>query len=97
MAKIITQSNFLFPPGKDDPIHVLLGAEAIDQDQFFVGFLDYIKSKRPELIGFDFSGTDVTVDEILYAFAKIGIKKNIWVGDGIIITAYHEALADWNE
>ncbi len=39
-----------FPPGKDVPIHVLLGAEAIDQDQFFVGFLDYIKSKRPELI-----------------------------------------------
>ncbi len=41
LAKIITQSNSLFPPGKDVPIHVLLGAEAIDQDQFFVGFLDY--------------------------------------------------------
>ncbi len=42
------------------------------------------KSKRPGLIdkfGFDFSGTDVTVDKILDAFAKIGIKKNIWVGD----------------
>ncbi len=87
LAKVITQSNSLFPPGKDVPIHVLLGAEAFNQNQFFVGFLAYIKSKRPELFdkfGFDFSGTDATVDEILQAFKEIGIKKNIWVGDGII-------------
>ena len=87
LAKVITQSNSLFPLGKDVPIHVLLGAEAINQNQFFVGFLNYIKSNRPELydkFGFDFSGTDTTVEETLQAFKEIGIEKNIWVGDGII-------------
>lgn len=67
------------------PINVLLGAEALDQKGFFLGFRQYISTNRPELLpkfGYDFSGTDIEVDKIFDTFEEIGIKENIWVGAG---------------
>ncbi len=87
IAKMMTQSGSLFPPGESIPLHVLLGAEDIEQKEFFVGFRKYIKINRPELLdqfGYDFSGTDTDIDEILRTFKDIGIRKNIWIGDGTI-------------
>ena len=87
LAKIMTQNGSLFPPGMNVPLYILLGAESIEQKDFFVGFREYVMNNRDDILdnfGYDFSGTDSTIDDILSTFEEIGIKKNIWVGDGII-------------
>ncbi len=87
MATMMTQSGSLFPPGESIPLHVLLGAEDIEQKEFFVGFRKYLKINRLELLdqfGYDFTGTDTDINEILRTFKEIGIRRNIWVGDGTI-------------
>ena len=86
LAEAMTRSGSLFPPGEIVPINVLLGAEGIDQKDFFRGFRQYISDNRPELLhkfGYDISDTNNDVDEILQAFEEVGITENIWVGDGI--------------
>ena len=86
LAETMTRSDSLFPPGEVVPINVLLGAEMLDQKDFFRGFRQYISTNRPELMqkfGYDFSDTSNDVDEILQAFEEVGIRENIWVGDGI--------------
>lgn len=60
LANFMTGIGSLFPPGEEVPINVLLGAEALNQKDFFVGFRQYISANRPELLpkfGYDFSGT----------------------------------------
>lgn len=86
LAEVMTSPGSLFPSGEEVPISVLLGAEDLDQKQFFVGFRRYILSTRPELLpkfGYDFSVTSNDVDSILNTFQEIGITQNIWIGDGI--------------
>ena len=85
-AEVITKSGSLFPPGEEVPLNVLLGAEALDQKDFFQGFRQYISSNRKELLpkfGYDFSDPSIDVDQILSTFEGIGIKEHIWIGDGI--------------
>ena len=87
LAEVMTKSGSLFPPGKDVPVNVLLGAETLDQKDFFLGFRHYISKNRPQLLqkfGYDFSDTSNTVDEILNTFDELGIRENIWIGDGTI-------------
>ena len=86
LAEAMTRKGSLFPPGKVVPINVLLGAEKLDQKEFFHGFRQYISESRPELLqkfGYDFSDTSNDVDEILNTFEEVGIRSNIWIGDGI--------------
>ena len=85
LAKLMTRSDSLFPPGEDVPIDVLVGAEALNQKNFHRGFKEYISQSRPELLpkfGYDFSGSN-DIDDILDTFEEIGITENIWMGDGI--------------
>ena len=86
LAEVMTRSGSLFPPGENVPINVLLGAETLAEKDFFRGFRQYISNKRPQLLqkfGYDFSDTSHSVDEILDTFDRLGIKENIWIGDGI--------------
>ena len=86
LAEEMTKVGSLFPPGEVVPINVLLGAEYLDQKDFFRGFRQYILEKRPELLpkfGYDFSSTSLDIEEILNTFEEMGITENIWIGDGI--------------
>ena len=85
LAEVITRSGSLFPHGEEVPINILLGAVKLDQKEFFRGFRQYVLNNRPELLpkfGYDFSDTSYDVDEILNAFEEVGIRENIWIGDG---------------
>ena len=84
-AEVITRSGSLFPSGEEVPINVLLGAVSLDQKDFFRGFRQYILSNRPELLpkfGYDFSDPNIDINEILKTFEGLGIRENIWMGDG---------------
>ena len=87
LAIQMTKAGSLFPPGAVvPPINVLLGAQELDQKRFFRGFRQYIQENRPELLqkfGYDFSNQELKIDDILAAFEELGIRKNIWIGDGI--------------
>jgi len=86
VAQKMTAAGSLFPLGEDVPINVLLGAEELNQKDFFKGFRQYISANRPKLLpkfGYDFSGRGLNVDDILHTFKEIGITENIWVGAGI--------------
>ena len=86
LAEVMTRRGSLFPPGEVVPLKVLLGAETLEQKDFFRGFRQFISNSRPELLpkfGYDFSTASLDIDAILNTFAELGIRKNIWIGDGI--------------
>ena len=87
LAIEITKRGSLFPPGEIVPkINVLLGAQELGQKNFFRGFRQYIQENRPELLhkfGYDFSNQNLKIDDILATFEELGIRENIWMGDGI--------------
>ena len=87
LAVEMTKEGSLFPPGADTAsINVLLGAQELDQKDFFTGFRQYIMDNRLELLpqfGYDISNQDLEIDDILAAFEELDINENIWIGDGI--------------
>lgn len=85
LAEVMTKRGSLFPPGEVVPMNVLLGAERTDQKEFFRGFRHHVSKWRPELLpkfGYDFSATSNDIDDMLNTFEELGIRENIWMGDG---------------
>ena len=88
LAIDITKEGSLFPPGADTAsINVLLSAHLknVGNKEFATGFREYIMENRPELFprfGYDFSNRELDIDSVLAMFEELGIRENIWMGDG---------------